>query len=425
MKRFLAFLTALLTAVFLLGACGRQPVPEKVPSSADTAPKQSAADLMTGEDHIRLLVWCADSAVDVTKELCDTFIKSHPEKDITIEVQVQGEDTAASRVLSSPGEAADVFSFPSDQLDSLYQANALAPVSDPDAITARNTSSSIAAGCVGTELFAFPETADNGCYLVYDKSVVSDEDAKTLEGVLEACRKAGKKFVMDAGNGFFACLFPFTGGLAPEGIRDGVQQFNPYSEEQVVTTLCAFSALFDRYSDVFLSAEAERISSGMASEPSAVAAGIDGSWNANAVRQALGGNFGAAKLPTVSVGGVNRQIYSLHGYKFIGVHAQSRFPRAAQALADYLTGEDAQLKRAQELGWGPSNLKAAVSPAVTGNPALTALLAQTEFSVPQTQLSPTFWTPMGSLGDYLWKTKADRNAVQKEFDKTIAAIQSK
>ena len=93
-------------------------------------------------------------------------------------------------------------------------------------------------------LLAYPETGDNGYYLVYDKSLVSDEDAKTLEGVFEACRKANKKFIMDAGSGFYACMFPFTGGLKLEGLHgedNNIQKFNDYDEAEVVATLDAFS----------------------------------------------------------------------------------------------------------------------------------------------------------------------------------------
>ena len=81
---------------------------------------------------------------------------------------------------------------------------------------------------------AYPETGDNSYILVYDKTVVSAEQAKTLEGTLEACKAANKKFIMDAGNGYYSCMFMFTGGLKINGLSpEGVQQFTDYDEDTV------------------------------------------------------------------------------------------------------------------------------------------------------------------------------------------------
>ena len=434
MKKLLALLLAALMLASVLVACGEKADSKDEEKSEgedviefnieDYDNGQTLADIEPNiEKDAKLLVWSADKAVDLTKELCEEFKNKYPDKNITFEVQVMGEDTAATQALNDVDAAADVFSFASDQLNRLTTADALAPVFANSEILTRNSLSSLAACAVDEDLYAFPETGDNGYYLVYDKSVVSDDDAKTLEGVFAACKKANKKFVIDAGNGFFACMFAFTGGLKIQGVDDdGVQQFNEYDEDEVVATLTAFSSLFNEYKDIFVSGEATRISSGMAENPKTVAAGIDGSWNTNAVKDALGDDFGAAKLPTISVDGEDKQIISMHGYKYIGVNSHSKYPYAAQALADFLTTKEAQLKRAEVLGWGPSNTEAAESSTVTENVALSAIIEQAKHSVPQTGISETFWTPMGSLGNYLWKNSADSDAIKEEFDKTIENI---
>ena len=423
MKKFLALLLAVLMLGSILVACGGNDNKGGSSSSGGSGGSSDDGDPFHGEDNIKLLVWAADKAIDVTKELCDEFKAKYPDKKIDITVQVQGEGDAAAQVLNDPEAAADVFSFACDQLTRLMNRETLAPVFEKDDVVARNSEASVAAATVGDELYAFPETGDNGYYLVYDKSVVSDEDAKTLEGIFEACRKAGRKFVLDAGNGFFACLFPFTGGLSLEGIdEDGTQKFNDYDEEKIVDTLVAFSKLFHDYSDIFLSSEATKISTGMAANPRIVAAGIDGSWNAAAVADALGDDFGAAKLPTINVNGTDEQIVSMHGYKLIGVNNSSKFPEASQLLADFLTDEEAQLKRAEVLSWGPSNTNAVKDKAVTDNVALSAILDQSQYSVPQVNITDTFWSPMGTLGNDLWKKDQNRDQLKAEFEKTIANI---
>ena len=422
MKKFLALLLAVLVLGSVLVACGGGN--NNSSGGGGNSGGGESSDPFQGEDNIKLTVWAADKAIDLTKELCDGFKAKYPDKKIDITVTVQGEGDAAAQVLNDKDAAADVFSFACDQLTRLLNANALAPVFDAETIKSRNSEASLAAASTedGT-LYAFPETGDNGYYLVYDKSVVSDTDATTLEGVLEACRKAGRKFVLDAGNGFFSCMFPFTGGLTLNGIKDEVQQFNDYDEEKVVDTLEAFAKLFHDYSDIFLSSEATKISTGMAANPRIVAAGIDGSWNAAAVADALGDDFGALRLPTINVNGKDEQIVSMHGYKLIGVNKRTKFPFASQLLADYLTDKDAQLKRAEVLSWGPSNIEAVKDSVVTSNVALSAIIDQSAFSVPQVNIADTFWSPMGTLGNTLWKDNDySRDTIKKNFEKTIANI---
>ena len=416
MKKVIALLLAIMMLASVLAACGGE-------GSSTNSGSADDSDPFKGEDNITLKVWAADKAVDLTKQLCDDFTAQYPDKKISISVEVQGEDAAATQALNDIDAAADVFSFACDQLNRLYKAEALAPVFEKDDIIARNSKASVDAATMDGELYAFPETGDNGYYLVYDKSVVSDEDAKTLEGVFEACKKNNRKVVIDAGNGFFSCMFPFTGGMAINGLdKDGVQQFNDYDEAEVVATLKAFSDLFNKYKDIFMSAEATRISSGMAESPRTVGAGIDGSWNTTAVMDALGDDYGAAKLPTINVNGTDKQIISLHGYKLIGVNASSKFPYAAQALADFLTNKDSQIARTKAVGWGPSNNDAAADASVSDSIALTAIFDQSNHSIPSIGIADTFWTPMGNLGNYLWKNAADEAKIKEELKKTIGNI---
>ncbi len=419
MKRIIAMILAVLMMATLFVGCGGD----------DATTDGGAATGLTPETGATLKVWAPDAALEVFKGQCDAFIAKYPEAGIKIEVVAQGEGDAATNLLNDPEAAADVFSFACDQLNRLNDAGVIMPVNTNLAadVTARNSEDSINAATLNDLLLAYPETGDNGYYLVYDKSLVSDEDAKTLEGVFEACRKAGKKFIVDAGNGFYSCMFPFTGGLRIEGLEgedNDIQKFNDYDEAEVVATLEAFAKLFHEYSDIFFATSPDKISAGLAEDPSTVAAGVDGSWNAATVSKILGENYGAAKLPTINVNGTDKQIYSMHGYKLIGVNAMSKFPNAAQLLADYLSGEDCQLERAEKISWGPSNVNAAANEIVTSNPAISAILDQAKYSVPQVNIASTFWDPMGTLGNNLFKeeSKYDAETLTALLDKTIANI---
>ncbi len=417
MKRILALIIAVLMMATLFVGC-----------NGGTG-NGGGATALEPEAGATLKVWAPDAALDVFKAQCEAFVAQYPDAGLTVEVVAQGENDAATNILNDPEAAADVFSFACDQLNRLVDAGVIMPVNTNLAadVTARNSEPSIKAATLNDLLYAYPETGDNGYYLVYDKQYVTDEDAKTLEGIFEACRKAGKKFVVDAGNGFYSCMFPFTGGLEIAGLEgedNDIQKFNEYDEAEVVATLEAFAKLFHEYDDILFSADVAKVSAGLAEEPSTVAAGIDGSWNASVVSSVLGENYGAAKLPTINVNGEDKQIISMHGYKFIGVNAQSQFPNASQLLADYLSGEACQLERAEKLSWGPSNTVAAESEIVTSNPAISAILEQSQFSVAQVNVSSTFWDPMGTLGNNLYKEDAayDADALSALLDKTIANI---
>jgi arabinogalactan oligomer/maltooligosaccharide transport system substrate-binding protein len=425
MKKLIALLLAVMMVASVLAACGGNTKPSE--SGDTTTPKGNVEDPFYGEDNITLLVWAADNATQLTKSLCDEFIAKYPNKKITISVETQGEGDAAGQVINDADKAADVFSFACDQINKLQKANALAPVLDDykEDVISRNTEFSVSTATLKDQLYAYPETGENGYYLVYDKRVVSDEQAKTLEGVLEACKAAGMKFVTDAGDGFYACMFPFTGGLKTAGITDeGDQLLNDYKEDEVLDSLEAFAKLFHDYSDTFMSANPTRIGSGMAENPQTVAAGIDGSWNAAIVSKTLGENYGAAKLPTININGKDTQIISMNGAKLIGVNSHSKFPEAAQLLADFLTNEASQTARLEELNWLPSNKAAADSDTVKNNKALSALLDQSQYSVPQINVTEAFWAPWGTLGSKVLVDGKDisRDNIKKEFEDAVKNV---
>lgn len=419
MKKIIALLLAVMMLASVLAACG---------GNKTTNDQKSAAsgDIFHGENDIKLLVWAPEAAVQLTQTMCENFKSEHSDKNITIEVKPQEEGDVAAQILNDPEVAGDVFSFACDQMNRLDKSKVLDPVPSDfvTEIKERDSESSIEAATMKGELLAYPETGENGYYLVYDKSVVSDEDAKTFEGVLAACKKAGRKFSMDAGNGFYSCMFMFTGGLEIQGLSDtGVQQFNEYDETKVVDSLEAFANLFHEYSDIFQSDNVDKIGSGMAQNPRSVAAGIDGSWNAATIKEKLGDDYGAAKLPTINIKGTDTQIISMSGYKLIGVNALSKFPYSAHALANYLAGEKCQLERAEKLSWSPSNKVAVESDIVKANLGSMACLEQAKHALPQVNIADTFWSPMGTLGNYLVKTKdITRDGITTEFKKTITNI---
>ena len=411
MKKILAVLLAGMMAVTAFSGCGGGSTESSGSESGGGEGGNTSVEVKDDlvdesvfgdEDNITLKVWAPDKAVALVKQQVEDFKAAYPGKTFTkIEVVAQGEGDAGTQILNDASVAADVFSFASDQLNKLVDAKVIADVAFADYVTEKNAEETVTAGTIKNTLYAYPETNDNGYYLVYDKTVVSDEQAKTLEGVLEGCKAAGRKFIFDCGNGFYSCTFAFTGGVKIDGFEeDGVtQKFTEYKEDEAVATLQAFSKLMHDYKDTFIPLDNAQLASGL--ETGTAGAGVDGSWNTKADEKALGENFGAAKLPTIKVNGEDKQLISMFGYKYIGVNAASKFPAASQILALYLSGEKCQKQRAEQLGWGPSNKAVQEDPVVKESPVLQAIQQQSQNACVQVNIAATLWSPMGNLGNKL------------------------
>ncbi len=434
MKKILAILLAgMMTTAALTGCAGSGgSTADKGNSNGETKTSESTgkngvvdvADF-GDEDNITLKVWAPDAAVKITKQQCEAFKELYPDKKIEITIVAQGEDTAATQMMNDPDASADVFGFCSDQLNKLVNAGVIAKCAYADQVTAANTEESLNAGIIDNKLYCYPETT-NGYILVYDKRVVSDDQAKTFEGVLKACKDAGKQFIMDAGNGFYSCIFTFTGGVKLDGLEgedNDIQKFTDYDEDTAVKTLAAFGKLFKDYKGTFTSLDVANISSGFSSGK--CGAGIDGTWNAVVNEKALGDNLGVAKLPTINIDGKDVTSISMFGYKSLGVNGSSKFPRSSQILAYYLSGEECQRQRATEIGWGPTNSTVNGEDVVTQNDMLTAINEQSKNAVAQVNMSSTFWDPMKNLGNKIIAEEFkpdDTDAIKKLLDSTIANI---
>lgn len=362
-------------------------------------------------DDITLKIWDGQEDQELLAELCEKYAAEHPENNYTFNYGVVGTADASARYLEDPAAAADVFVYPDDQLIRLAQADALYEVTrNHDAIVEANSAGSVKAATYNGTLFGYPETADNGYFLFYDKSVLTEEDIQTLDGILAAAEKAGKQFNFDVANGWYLASF-FLGNGCMITLDENGNQICDFNNEkgleaaQAVAAMCA--------SPAFLPGD-QNILTGTIGDT--VCAGVCGTWVADAVKERLGDNYAAAKLPTFTVNGEQVQMGSFGGCKILGVNTQSANPVEAMQLAEYLTNEASQARRFEVRGYGPSNVNVAASEAIASDPALSALAAQSEYAVTQLIIGD-FWTPATAFGNELI---ADPNAeLQTMLDKWV------
>lgn len=392
MKKFLSILLAG-AMVLSLAACSK------------SKPAEESKD-------VTLKVWGSQVEQDNLKELCEAFAAEHPENKWTFEYGVVGAADAQARYLEDPAAAADVFVYPDDQMISLVEADALYEVTrNADAVIAANTPGSIDASSYNGVLYGYPMTADNGYYLYYDKSVLSEEDVKTLDGILAAANKAGKKVHMDVANGWYLASFFLGNGCTLTLDANGKQvcDFNNAAGLAAAQAIRAFCN-----DPAFVAGDDTVLQGGIGDS---ICAGISGPWTSAAIKEVLGDNYAAAKLPTFTCDGKQVQMGSFLGCKILGVNTQTKFPVEAMELAEYLTNEKSQVIRFEELGYGPSNIKAAASDAVQSDPALSALAEQSNFAISQHVLGQ-YWTPAAAFGAEL--VAHSTNDLQTMLDQLVA-----
>ena len=343
-------------------------------------------------------VWVADNVVKFTEEKIAQFQEENPEfADFDVMVQPVGEGDAAGNMITDVEAGADIFVFAQDQIARLVSAGALEEVApeNQDAVIAENDAGAVSAATVGDILYAYPLTSDNGYFLYYDKSVVSDPS--TLEGIVADCEAAGKNFYMEINSGWYQTAFFFATGAELSYETDDDGNFTTcnvsYASDAGLNALKEMIEL--KASPAFQNGSA-------VGEATNCAAIVDGTWDSGAAQDLFGDNYACAKLPTFEAAdGQTYQMSGFGGFKLLGVKPQEDEDKliACDALAAYLSSEEVQLARFQEVGWGPSNLAAQQSDDVQADVALSALAEQLAFTIPQGQYPGEYWVLATSLGD--------------------------
>ena len=368
------------------------------------------------QETITLRVWGAQEDQELLKEMIQGFEEANPDKKYDITLGVVGEDNAQKRVLEDPAAAADVFSFPNDQIRTFVNAKALYEITrNKDTIQSSNVEAAVEAATVDDKLYAYPMTSDNGYFLYYDSRVLSAEDVKTLDGLMSAAQKAGKKVVMDVSDGWYCASF-FLGAGCTIGLDKNGKQTCDFNNEKGVAAAKAVQQFTAH--EAFMTGGNDIVTGSMGDS---VCAAVSGTWNAEALEEKLGEGYAATKLPTFSLDGEQVQMGSFGGFKLMGVNALTAHPSEAMALAEWLTNEQNQLLRFEKRAMGPSNRKAAEDPKVQENVALAALTAQNTFSSSQKEVLSTFWTPVEAFG-LAMETKDYSKSLQVQLDTMVEQI---
>ena len=395
--RILSLALALLMLVMALAACNKD---------------NNDNNVQPGEKKkVTLTVWGSQEDQEMLKEMCAAFAAANPDKEYKFLFGVQGEGDAADKVLNDVTSGPDVFSFASDQINKLIAGGALARVGGEyeTFVKENNSATSVDAATITVngedQLFAYPMTEDNTLVLYYDKSVISADNVKTLGDLLDAAQAAGRKVHFKLNDdGWYLSSFFFA---YPELKYDVTYNENMtetgvslnYNNAQGLAVMKALVQYVNHPALVIQTDDSKLIAGFTPTAEGVVeaAAGVSGTWNAQSIQGLLGENMGVAKLPTVEIGGEERQLTTYMGCKLIGVNGYSQNKGEAHKLAQWLTNEQNQMKRFETRGFGPSNKVVAASTAVQNNPVIAAVMEQAKYSRAQKSVPGNYWTPMGAL----------------------------
>ena len=395
--RILSLVIALLMLVTVFAACNKD---------------NNDNNVQPGEKKkVTLTVWGSQEDQEMLKEMCAAFAAANPDKEYKFLFGVQGEGDAADKVLNDVTSGPDVFSFASDQINKLIAGGALARVGGEyeTFVKENNSATSVDAATITVngedQLFAYPMTEDNTLFLYYDKSVISADNVKTLGDLLDAAQAAGRKVHFKLNDdGWYLSSFFFA---YPELKYDVTYNENMtetgvslnYNNAQGLAVMKAL-VQYVNHPALVIQTDDSKLIAGFTPDAEGnveAAAGVSGTWNAQSIQGLLGENMGVAKLPTVEIGGEQKQLTTYMGCKLIGVNNYSQNKVEAHKLAMWLTNEQNQLKRFETRGFGPSNKAVAASEAVANNAVIAAVMEQAKYSRAQKSVPGNYWTPMGAL----------------------------
>ena len=380
-------------------------------------------------DGEKITVWAPEDVTALTQEKINAWL---PTSDwagkYTVTVSAMGEGDAATQLLTDVEAGADVYGFAQDQLARLVAAGALSAPGGMflDNVNNNNDSGSIGAATLDGKVYAYPETSDNGFFLYYDKSVVTD--TSNLDTILKQCADKGKKLYMDIQSGWYNVAFFFATGAKctyqydTEGNVTGCDC--DYTGDNGVAAL---KAMVKMAADPGFSQSTKADAALFDPNGGTAGAIVSGTWDSATVKGFLGDNFGAAKLPEFTVDGKNYQMSGFGGFKLVGVKPSTDSDKLTfcHALADFITSEEMQMARFESNGWGPSNKNAQASDKVQADPALAALAQQLQYCPPQGQYPNAYWTLTEAFGTdinsgkYKDASDADLKAALADLEKSL------
>ena len=370
---------------------------------------------------VTLKIWVPEEAVDDTDAAVQAFDDAHDEFNITYEIAIVGIDEAPAQVETDADTAADLFYVPSGGVADMVQKGLLLPmVKDYETIESDLPESALTAVTFDGIHYAAP-FSPNTYFLYYNKDLLTDDEVKSLDTILEKDLEDGKwNFCTKMTDSWFTESFFLGNGTTLFG-EDGTDptdctfnNANGLASAEYMIDL----ATNPKYLENIDGAGDSSFKDGN------VGAITTGAWMAPDFKEALGDSLGACALPTATIGGNEVQLSNFVDFKTICVKSNTAYPLCAQQLAVWLVNAENSLTRYQNEGDVPVLMSLAESEDLKNDFVACALndqaaLATNQPSIPQ---MGGYWDPMKAFGDGVYYGEITKDNVQQQLDALVDSI---
>ncbi len=414
MKKTLALvLSFALVLSLLLAGCG----------GSGTTETQAAVSGTTGVQDVHLKVWVPEEEQDIMQQMADSFAAAHPEYNFSIEMSIMGIDEANAQLKTDADSAADVFQLASGGVPELQQMGLLLPIGYNEAelreLYAENAITAVTAE--DGLMYAVPFTP-NTFFMYYNTSMFTEEDIQSLDAML--AKDLGPDVTYNvafpvSGSWYLESFF-FAAGCTLFG-EDGKDPTSmDWNNEN---GLAAGKYMIDLVNNPKFIDDKDGIGLSLLREGK-VGAIFSGTWDAAVVQEALGENYGAAKLPTANINGTDSQLRNFGDYKTYAVKSSTQYPLAAQQFAEWICNEENQLLRYEAIGVSPCITSLAESPELADDLATAALVSQSEHYYPQPNIPQIneYWTPATAFGEGVVNKTITYDNLQEQLDAFVNAV---
>ena len=428
MKKVLASALVTVMSVSMLAGCGGDaPVAqESTPAAVESQTGQTPTEVT----DVALKVWVPQNQVDcgIIEQQQKAFAAEHPEWNITWTTEIVGEDNAKTTILNDVEAAADVFFYASDQVVELVETGAIARLGGSTEAMVKETiaESVVATAMVGDGLYGIPFT-HNTFYMYYDKTLMTEDDVKTMEGIL-AKETADNvyNFYFESAGGWKLGAWYYGAGLevfGPQG-NDLAAGVNWNNETGVAVT----NYLIDLINNPKVAYDGEISVSELIADHR-LGVWFDGSWNDQNWKDILGDDLGIGVIPTYNLNGKDTQLLGFYGSKCIGVNASSKYMQAAVAFAAFLGNEENQILRYELSGQIPANMNAGNSAAVLADPLATVIVNEANTASVAQPASSVFgtryWTYANTIPTEIRSKALNKDNVKEKLDTFVSQMTAK
>ena len=313
--------------------------------------------------------------ISVDQELVNFYSKvlakyslTHPELAYNLDVVAGDAGTVADTVIKDGEAAPDIFTVPHVNIGKLTEAYAVLPYINNELLAQIEDDNPTAFKDVievDGLVYAAPYISQS-LVLMYDKTKVTDEQAKSFEGLKQAAVAAGNKAITFTGaDGYNFSAFTLARRVSDKSttvkLYEGGNQQNCYfqGEDTFQITKWAQSYFADPNGGMFPS-DAGWFSEVQNGKVNAV---IGGPWHFADFQLAVGGakNTGITILPTFTAGGVEYRAGSFVDCKVLMMNAytidENKY-EAVQDIVQYMTCPDVQNEMIRSTGMLPSYIGA-------------------------------------------------------------------